>query len=199
MCFYYNVMPQGCRRPADKCSFAHVYLDGALEARWRAEAQGLLPPVTSTSEDGDGERPHQVAARAITAHDPSQQHPPPPPLQGASGVSLPMHPSAQQRQQHQMLLPPHSTGGRGHGYHPPPASVAPSSWHQPYVAPSPPCDVGAASMSGEDEILYDNGPTKVYIQMPRSRRTGQRVCYYHNVVRIIDRQHINNKQCIHCI
>lgn len=186
MCFYFNVMPRGCCRPADKCSFAHVYLDGALEARRRAEAQGILPPVTSTSDDGDGEGRHH-AARAIAAHDPSPLPPPPPPpqqqqqqlaqppLQVVNGVPLQLHPVQQL-----MHPPPHSTGGRVPGYPPLPASVAPS-WHQPYSAP-PPIDVGAAAATtGGDEILYDNGPTKVYIQMPRSRRTGQRVCYYHNV------------------
>lgn len=216
MCFYYNVMPQGCKRCVcasecdnrlgsdelthivrpkpllsrsdDKCTFAHVYLDGALEARRRAEAEGLLPPTSTASSSGsdgeDGEGQHQSLQQP-------QQHPqlPPQPLQGPGGVPLPIHPAVLQQQ---MLPPPpppppphHSAGRPGPGYPLPPVAVPAPSWHQPYTAP-PPLHVGAAgpaaaAVGAGYEILYDHGATKVYIQMPRSRRTGQRVCYYHNV------------------
>lgn len=161
VCFYFNVMPEGCRKAADECEFAHVYLDGALQARRRAEAQGILPPITSSGGDGEEARqPPQLDQRAP---------------QGWSGG---VDPRMQQQQQQLSAL---SAGGgavEAAG-----ATYAPSSWqHQQhaYAPPAPLLDPGLVAAAARDGVVYETRPTKVYVQMPRSARTGQRVCYYHN-------------------
>jgi hypothetical protein len=136
-------------RPAEACEFAHVYLDGALEARRRAEAQGLLPPVSSGTKGED----------ARVGYFDSQ---PPPLLPSPS-------PSA-------------TYSYHGYGTHPQPTAAPPSASASALAAQGQ--SQRQPALAGPDSagIVYESRPTKIYVQMPRTR-TGQRVCYYHNAGR----------------
>ena len=41
ICFYFNIIPAGCRKPPGECDYAHVYVEGAEEARRLALAGGV--------------------------------------------------------------------------------------------------------------------------------------------------------------
>jgi hypothetical protein len=168
-------MPEGCRKPAEDCEFAHIYLDGALEARRRAEAQGLLPPVA----DGGHEQPQPVAREAgdgrLARHRP----------EGPGAVPPPMPPPLQVPQAPAVWAGGNGGGGGGGGGYPQHSpALAPSySYHSYMAPPEPPAEVFPPASRGP--VVYDTRPTKIYVQMPRTR-TGQRVCYYHNVGRCVN-------------
>jgi hypothetical protein len=99
VCFYFNVMREGCRKPAEQCEFAHVYVEGALEARQEAEAQDLLPRsasggseagegggvgrAASLTSSGEGNEQHQQHQHQQHQH--QQPNPPPPPSTTGGG------------------------------------------------------------------------------------------------------------------
>ncbi len=179
VCFYFNVMPEGCRKAAEECEFAHIYLDGALEARRRAEAQGLLPPVA----DGCHEQPQHVRREAGDGGGLARHR-----IEGPSTVPH-MPPPLRVPQAPAVWANGNGGGGGGNhggggGYPQPSLALAPSYSYHSYMATSErPAEAFPPASQGP--VVYDTRPTKIYVQMPRSR-TGQRVCYYHNVGRCVN-------------
>ncbi len=95
-------MREGCRKPAAECEFAHVYVEGAREAREDAAARALLPcPSDGERESGvsSASAPSSYALSGGRPSDPGedshhhhhhrggQQPPPGPPRQGSSSSS----------------------------------------------------------------------------------------------------------------